>query len=248
MASETFDQRFKRLTGDMLMLDICRTLGIEVRDLMKIRSGVRVTISMDRLRRLCQDQGLDFGSFTRDYDAPWSSELKTPQVITSDSPAPTPRQATAEAQIPKRTPARFRPDGSRIVESPTSAGKHEEPARPRRLSQLPIVTNGNQESKPSVVSRIKAVMASAANLLTETLPERGDDLVIEHDDAQAERNVYQTQSVTGESFAYPEPQKLPAVGSGSGENATVQTIMVEVADLRREVSALSSRLNQLLGR
>ncbi len=112
MSIETFDQRFKRLTSDMLMIDLCRMLGIEIRQLMKIRSGVRVDLDMTALRKLCMEQGLDFSSFIRGYNEPWSSELTPTEVITSDTPKTIPS--------PSGRPL-FRADGSRIPTPPVKA-------------------------------------------------------------------------------------------------------------------------------
>lgn len=257
MASETFDQRFKRLTSEMLMLDICRALGIEVRDLMKIRAGVRVQLSSDRLRRLCREQGLDYPSFVRDIDSPWSSELKPATVITSDGPAAPAEIPANAAKAAKSQPAeaptplavasnapKFRPDGSRIVESPPAAAVFEEP--PQRLSRLQIVS-GSSPAAPQLVSgvveKIRSVMASAASKLTgEYLPGRGDDLIIEdeHDDA--------SERESAPAGSYHEPKKLAADALQGGDHAVVQSLIAEVSGLRREVKALSSRLDSLSGR
>ena len=152
MPIETFDQRFKRLTSDMLMIDICRLLGIEIRQLMKIRSGVRVELSMGSLRKLCLEQGLDFTSFVRGYADPWSSELEQSEVITSEESLEEAPETFASsphelAKATKRDNSLFRPDGSRIAAppAPASAPKRPTPVETVRSSGRP------EEDKPSAV-------------------------------------------------------------------------------------------------
>jgi hypothetical protein len=249
MAVETFDQRFKRLTSDLLMLDICRMLGIEVRDLMKIRQGIRVQLNMDKVKRLCLDQGLDFMSFTRDYDQPWSAENKPAEVITSDTPAPARRRtveaaapATPNAQQVDASDLRFRNDGSRIVE------KHlpKTPVAPIpavRSSQPPASPVEDVRSVPSgigVVGRLKAAVATAAALLGSNDAPAAE--------VRREDNRVPTSHGEVDSYNYPEPRKIGGGDWNSAESQKLQTVLEEVTDLRREVSVLATRINELIGR
>jgi len=246
MAIETFDQRFKRLTGDMLMLDICRILGIEVRDLMKIRSGVRIPLSRERLRHLCLDQSVDYDLFVRDIDEPWSSERITP-VITMDTPAPkpsTPRTRSAGT----RSGPRFRADGSRILESEstetssmtttrqTEVGEIAAPpqttteiasATPRmtRLSRIPIVRGESQghESKNPVGVLFEKLRNTASATLV-------------HINAQTKVP----------SIKYQEPEKANALSPLGSDQHTLRELLSDLRSFQEEVGHLSARLERFL--
>lgn len=245
MSIETFDQRFKRLTSDMLMIDICRLLDIEIRQLMKIRSGQRVELSMNGLRRLCIEQGLDFNSFSRGYDEPWSSELTPAQVITADEPGPV---KTKKAPL-------FRPDGSRITsvpapKAPPTPAKPPVPRglevrfRPGKAAPAPKVpekyTGGTQDHlfeeddafldtgesrapQPSIASRLREAVSSAFR--------RND---IESDQAA----LYSGVSRRATSQAPPERE----------QGSEIAGLINEVASLRREIGALQASLRRLLER
>jgi len=253
MSIETFDQRFKRLTSDMLMIDICRLLDIEIRQLMKIRSGQRVELSMNGLRRLCIEQGLDFNSFSRGYDEPWSSELTPAQVITADEPGPL---------TPKRTPL-FRPDGSRVTPEPAPKGPvprmvkppptSAKPPAPRRLEvsfrpgkaapapKVPEKYTGNAQDhlfeeddaflgtgertapQPSIAARLREVVSSAFR--------RND---IESDQAA----LYSGVALRASSQAQPERE----------EASEIAGLIAEISSLRRDIGALHASLRRLLER
>jgi hypothetical protein len=252
MSIETFDQRFKRLTSDMLMIDICRLLDIEIRQLMKIRSGQRVELSMNGLRRLCIEQGLDFNSFTRGYDEPWTSELTPAQVITADEPAPTPRagtifrpdgsrvpkEAVPKAPVPKIPPQRAKPPVSRGVQVSFRPGKSAPaPMVPERYTADPEEhlfeeadptphtprSSGETMPQPSIAARLREVVSSAFR--------RND---IESDQAA----LYSSIALRASSQAPPESEQASAITE----------LVAEVSSLRREIGALHAGVRHLLER
>ena len=195
MSIETFDQRFKRLTSDMLMIDLCRLLGIEIRHLMKIRSGVRVELSMDGLRKLCLEQGLDFSSFVRGYADPWSSELEQTEVITSDAPTEAPLQIAAAAAPAKGGRSLFRSDGSRLpvpppppkrsapVETVRSSAPPAPPAPPE--PPAPPIEKPRQAQPPAAQKKLQVSFRPVKAPQPPTVPEKyepqTDDEIFEDD-------------------------------------------------------------------
>lgn len=189
MTIETFDQRFKRLTSDMLMIDICRLLGIEIRQLMKIRAGVRIELSMSGLRKLCLEQGLDFASFTRGYADPWSSELSPTETVTSDEPTEAPMQLAKS----KGSGPIFRSDGSRIPQA----------TPPKRSSSVETVRSTPSDTPPALPKtakppalpdkKIQVSFRPSKSMTPPTVPEKydsnlDDDFIDDDDDDSNPQN------------------------------------------------------------
>jgi hypothetical protein len=262
---ETFDQRFKRLTSDMLMIDICRLLDIEIRQLMKIRSGQRIELGMNGLRRLCMEQGLDFNSFIRGYDEPWSSELQPSQVITSDEPVAIPVAAG------KTTGPLFRPDGSRITREkpapmpsvksksepppetpPASSKKLQVSFRPTKSAPSPtvpekytttqhddfvddFVVEENDVARPNIASRLRNAVSSA----------------FRRSDAESEQVELYGGVAPARVLTSSEPPRAlakadePRAITRTGE---IEGLISEVAGLRHEISDLKASVRRLLDR
>jgi len=264
MSIETFDQRFKRLTSDMLMIDICRLLGIEIRQLMKIRSGNRVELSMNGLRRLCLEQGLDFSSFIRGYSDPWSAELSPTQVITSDEPSEMPAMVKAGSK------PLFRADGSRIPQEPTAPvetvrSRNEKPQspvatpsklqvsfKPGKAAPAPTVPEKYEPpthdeyfedddddydttTRPSIASRLRDVVTSAVR--------RND---VQNEPVELYSGVTPARVITNSGSSESTPQ--PNTPLERKQAQEIEGLILEVSSLRREISDLTNSVRRVLER